>query len=618
MKIWRLYYLILICLISAFTHLANANDSINADDSGTTEPTIAQAKTFLMDAENHLSELRAEWGHAFWLASTYINVDSQFIYARAEQRYNDAGVKYGIQAARFDTVNLGAIDRRKMDLLKIALTVPPPGDPAKSRELSDIKAELLAIYGAGEYCRSTTSGERECLSGDRMEELMRTSRDPDELRVIWVGWRTVSPPMRAKYQRMIELGNEGSREIGYHDLSTLWRSQYDMDADTFAADIEKQWLKIKPFYDALHCHVRARLNEYYGDEVVPDNGPIPAHILGDQWAQEWTEVYDLVAPEGEKSRYDLNALVEANLPERDFEKDMVRIGERFFTSLGFEPLPITFWERSMLKAPVDHKSICHPMVQNIDNSRDVRLNMCMKRTAYDFTVIHHELGHSYYSLAYQHQPYLFQDGANSGFHEAIGDTIFLSITPKYLKQINWLENEPDASADVEFLLKQALSKIAFLPFGLTVEKWRWRVFNGEIVPTNYNKAWWDLREEYQGVKPPVERLESDFDPGAKLHIAENTMYIPYFLSFIQQFQFHRSLCEVAGHSGPLHRCSIYGNKAAGQKLRDMMAMGRSRPWQDAMETITGSRELDASAIIEYFAPLKLWLDRQNKGRVCGW
>ncbi|MEQ8952803.1 MAG: M2 family metallopeptidase [Gammaproteobacteria bacterium] len=577
-------------------------------------PTLAEALAFLAVAEEQLRDTYTEASHASWIANTFISYDSQVVEAGAMERATALSVRLANEAARYNNVALDEPDRRKMEMLKQVLTLPAPQDPAKTRELAEIGSRLSAMYGSGSYCREV-NGAEQCLSGDQMENIMTTSRDPDELLDIWVNWREVSPPMKELYIRQVEIGNEGARELGYDNLSTFWRSKYDMDADELVADADAKWEQVKPLYDALHCHVRDELNQYYGDSVVPASGPIPAHVLGNQWAQQWSSIYDLVRPENTDLGYSLDDLVVTNVQS---EIEMVEIAEGFFTSLGFEPLPDTFWDRSMMLEPVDHQAVCHASAWNMNYEDDLRIKMCIDRSAEDFQTIHHELGHNFYQRAYNQQPILFQESANDGFHEAVGDTIALSITPSYLVQLGWLDEEPGTDGDLGYLMNMALDKIAFLPFGLLIDKWRWQVFNGEITPAEYNQAWWDLRRQYQGIVAPVERSEANFDPGAKYHIPGNTPYLRYFLAFIQQFQFHRALCDAAGYEGPLHRCSIYGNEAAGQKLMAMLEMGASRPWQEAMEAMTGQRELDASAIIDYFAPLQQWLEEQNQGRSCGW
>jgi peptidyl-dipeptidase A len=291
---------------------------------------------------------------------------------------------------------------------------------------------------------------------------------------------------------------------------------------------------------------------------------------------------------------------------------MVKYGESFFTSLGFESLPASFWERSLFTKPQDREVVCHASAWDVDAQKDVRIKMCIKINDEDFVTVHHELGHNYYQMAYAPQSYLYQDSANDGFHEAIGDTIALSVTPEYLKKIGLIDQVPDASSDIGLLLKMALDKIAFLPFGYLVDQWRWKVFSGEVKPQDYNKAWWELVGKYQGLAAPVARSEKDFDAGAKYHIAANVPYARYFLATVLQFQFHRALCRIAGYKGPLHRGSIYGNKEAGAKLKQMLAMGMSRPWPEALKALTGEDRMDATAIVDYFAPLKKWLDEQNK------
>lgn len=568
----------------------------------------ASAEAFIEKAEADLADAARYINHAAWLAATYINIDSQFIEARASKEYTLKAVQY---AKQWDLANLDPRTRRKLSILRAGVSFPSPDDEALAAELSQIGSAMQAMYGQGEYCRE----DGQCLDLIAMSDILATSDDPALMLKLWQGWREVSPPMRPLYERQVEIANAGARDLGFDDLSVMWRSNYDMTAEEFAVDVDAQWQKLKPLYQALHCHVRAKLNEKYGDAVVPVTGKIPAHLLGNMWAQTWGNIYPAVKPAADEATYDLTKIIEKKGLS---ELDMVRIGEGFFSSLGFAPLPDTFWQRSLFTKPQDRDVVCHASAWNLDDQDDLRIKMCIQKNAEDFYVIHHELGHNYYQRAYKDQPFLFRNSANDGFHEALGDTISLSITPSYLVDIGLLEQEPPAGDDIGYLLEQALDKIAFLPFGLLVDKWRWQVFSGETPPEQYNQAWWDLRGEYQGIAAPVARSEQDFDPGAKYHIPGNTPYTRYFLAFIQQFQFHRALCDAAGYQGPLHRCSIYGSEAAGDKLKAMMTMGQSRPWQEAMAAITGQPELDASAIVDYFAPVKVWLDEQNRNRQCGW
>ncbi len=604
MKLFRL-----MALTAILASTAGCQQTAQSTEAESTA-SVQEARQFLQEAEQKLEAAAEYASHAAWLSSNFINVDSQFVSARADQEYTLLSVKYAKQAARFDDLDLDASERRKLDRLKLDLSFPAPDDEKLAGELANIGQKMQAMYGSGEYCN-----DKRCYSLEEMNDIFASSRDAALLEELWTGWRQVSPPMRPLYQRQVEIANAGAQGLGYDNLSVLWRSKYDMDPDAFAADVDKQWRKVKPLYDALQCHVRTKLNEHYGDDVVPNSGKIPAHLLGNMWAQTWGNVYDLVKPENSEQSYDLNELIARSGMS---ELDMVKTGEAFFSSLGFEPLPDTFWQRSLFTKPRDREVVCHASAWNVDNKDDLRIKMCIKKDAEDFQTIHHELGHNYYQRAYNQQPYLFKASANDGFHEAVGDTVALSITPSYLMDLGLLKKEPPVEEDLGYLMRMALDKIAFLPFGLLVDKWRWQVFSGELSPEAYNKGWWELREHYQGISAPNERSEANFDPGAKYHIPGNTPYIRYFLAFIQQFQFHRSLCETAGYEGPLHRCSIYNNKAAGEKLHAMLQMGASKPWPDAMAAMTGQRELDASAIIDYFAPLKAWLDEQNRDRQCGW
>ena len=574
-------------------------------------PTAAEATAFLAEAETRLLALANEASRAGWVQSTYITDDTEVLSALANERIIAASVDYAKKATRFDKVSLPPDLARKMRLLKNSLTLAAPSNPKESEELTQIVARLEGSYGKGKYC---PPGQDKCLDLEDITKILATSRDPKRIEEVWTGWHTISRPMRKDFARYVELANKGARELGFSDTGAMWRSKYDMPPADFAKELDRLWEQVRPLYVSLHAYVRAKLREKYGD-AVPAKGPIPAHLLGNVWAQDWSNVYPLVAPKDADPGYDLTAILKQRKTDA---LQMVRYGEGFFTSLGFEPLPKTFWERSLFTKPRDRDVVCHASAWDVDNVNDLRIKMCIDITAEDFTTIHHELGHNFYQRAYNTQPYLFRDSANDGFHEAIGDTIALSITPEYLVKLGFIDKSPDASKDIGLLLSLALDKLSFLPFGLLIDQWRWKVFSGEITPENYNRAWWELRLKYQGVAPPNARTEADFDPGAKYHVPANVPYTRYFLADILQFQFHRALSKISGCSTPLNRCSIYSNRAAGERLGKMLAMGQSRPWPDALEELTGQRQMDATAIRDYFAPLQKWLDQQNEGRPVGW
>ncbi|MEL4273082.1 M2 family metallopeptidase [Shewanella xiamenensis] len=596
--------------------LSACNDAQSKADATTANknaPDKAQAIAFIQDAEAQMAQLSIEANRAEWIYSNFITEDTAALSAAVGEKVSAASVKFATEAAKYANVELDPANARKLNILRSALVLPAPLDPAKNAELAQISSELNGLYGKGKYCFD----DGKCMTQPELSTLMAESRDPAKLLEAWKGWREIAKPMRPLFQREVELANEGAKDLGYANLSELWRSQYDMKPDEFSQELDRLWGQVKPLYESLHCYVRGELNNEYGDAIAPKTGPIPAHLLGNMWAQQWGNVYDLVAPNDADPGYDVTELLEQKGYD---EQKMVKQAESFFTSLGFAPLPESFWSRSLFLQPKDRDVVCHASAWDLDNLDDIRIKMCIQKTAEDFTVIHHELGHNFYQRAYKQQPFLFKNSANDGFHEAIGDTIALSITPSYLKQIGLLEDVPDASKDIGLLLKQALDKIAFLPFGLMIDQWRWKVFSGEITPAQYNQAWWELREKYQGVKAPTDRSEADFDPGAKYHVPGNVPYTRYFLAHILQFQFHKALCETAGDKGPVHRCSIYGNQAAGEKLNKMLALGASQPWPVALKEVTGTEMMDASAVLDYFAPLKIWLDEQNKAanRQCGW
>jgi peptidyl-dipeptidase A len=578
------------------------------------QPTAAEATAFVDQAEQRLLGLWIDRDRAQWVQSTYITSDTELLAAQANEKVIAASVELAKQAVRFDGLELPYDTARKLKLLKLALTMPAPSNPEETAELTRIAAAMEGMYGKGKYCRPGRP-ESECLDLQELSRILAESRKPEELKEAWVGWHAISREMKKDYERFVELSNKGARELGFPDTGALWRSKYDMPPDDFAAEVDRLWNQVRPLYEPLHCYVRAKLNAKYGDAVAPKTGPIPAHLLGNMWSQQWANIYEVVAPGAADPGYSLTEILKQKKAD---PVGMVRHGERFFTSLGFDPLPATFWERSMFTKPRDREVVCHASAWDVDQVEDLRIKMCIEINEDDFSTIHHELGHNFYQRAYNQLPPLYRDSANDGFHEGIGDTIALSITPKYLDELDFIAKQPDPSKDIGLLLRLALDKVAFLPFGLLIDQWRWRVFSGDITPAEYNQAWWDLKLKYQGVAPPVARGEADFDPGAKYHVPANVPYTRYFLAHILQFQFHRALCKEAGDSGPLNRCSIYNSKPAGEKLEKMLAMGLSRPWPEALATLSGEREMDATAIIDYFAPLKKWLDEQNKGQQCGW
>ncbi|MEM7482607.1 MAG: M2 family metallopeptidase [Acidobacteriota bacterium] len=601
--------LVALLLLAALPVIADSHEA--ADGTEEYPATAEGAAAFVDAAEAHIYELANAEARAAWVQSNFITVDTQAIAAAASEKALAARSSYARQAVRFDDLDLPYHVERRLQVIKLGGPIAAPADPAKTEELARIASDLEATYGKGKYCKDDGT----CLDLLQMTATLANSRNPEELLDVWVGWRTVAPPMRKPYQRFVELNNQGARELGFADAGAMWRSNYDMEPDAFAGELDRLWTQVQPLYEALHCHVRAKLLEEYGGEHLGTGKTIPAHLLGNMWAQGWANIYPLVAPPDADPGFDLTERLRATGMDA---VEMVRSGERFFSSLGFEPLPDTFWERSLFTKPADREVVCHASAWDVDNVNDLRIKMCIEINAEDFRTVHHELGHNYYQRAYNQQPFLYRNSANDGFHEAIGDTIALSVTPDYLQQIGLIDEVPDPSKDLGLLMKDALDKVAFLPFGLLVDQWRWKVFSGEVGPEEYNAAWWELREKYQGVSPPVARSEADFDPGAKYHIPANTPYSRYFLAHILQFQFHRDLCAIAGYEGPLNRCTIYGNEEAGEVLDEMLRMGASRPWPEALQVVTGGREMDATAVLDYFAPLKSWLDEQNASRQCGW
>ena len=578
-------------------------------------PTAADAKTFVEDAEAELLDLAIKAGRADWVYLNFITEDTEKLTADANARWTEKAVATAVEAAKYANVDgLDYDTARKLSMARTGLATVAPVAPGGADAVSELQAKMQGNYGKGQ---GTVGGKP--ISGNDIENRMLTERDPELLKEMWVSWHdNVGTPMKDDYTKFVELMNQGARDLGYADAGALWRSNYDMSPEEFAALTEKLWQEVKPLYEQLHCYTRTKLNEKYGDEVQAASGPIRADLLGNMWAQQWSTIYDMIAPKGSGDiGYNLTDLLVKNGYDAN---RMAKTGENFFSSLGFAPLPQTFWERSLFVKPADRQVVCHASAHDIDFKDDIRVKMCTQINSTDFDTWHHELGHNYYQRAYNNLAYSYQTGANDGFHEAIGDFITLSITPEYLVQIGLLKRSevPSADKDIGLLLDKALDKVAFLPFGLLIDRWRWGVFDGSIKPDQYTSEWVRLKHDYQGIMPPVERTSANFDPGAKYHIPGNTPYTRYFLSFILQFQFYEAACKMAGWKGPLHRCSFYGNKKVGAKFNKMLEMGASKPWPDALEAFTGTREMSGKSLMKYFAPLDKWLKQQNAGKRCGW
>jgi peptidyl-dipeptidase A len=581
-----------------------------------TVPAVAAAETadeFVARINREFADIWLEGNAAGWTQATYINADTELLNARATERWLAAFSKAVEEAKAFDGQPMSAASARAIKLLKLNVPAPAPNDPAKRNELATLLSGMQARYGAAKYC---PQGTESCRDEVQLKAVLEKSRDYDELLEAWRGWHDAARPLRADYQRYVVLANEGARSLGFRDLGAMWRSNYDMPADEFAQEAARLFRQVEPLYKELHCYARGRLAQKYGADKVPAGKPIPAHLFGNMWAQQWDAAYDLLEPYPGVSALDVDAALVAQGYDA---ARMTRSAEDFYRSIAFPALPQKFWERSMLTQPRDRDVVCHASAWEMDGKDDVRIKMCIRPTYEELRTIYHELGHVYYYLWYRDQPYLFKNGAHDGFHEAVGDTVTLSMTPAYLAQVGLVPAaRPSREAVINQQMKLALEKIAFLPFGKVIDEWRWKVFAGEIQPADYNASWWALREQYQGIAPPVARTEADFDPGAKYHVPANVPYTRYFLSFIVQFQFQKALCDAAGFKGPLAECSIYGNEAAGRKFGAMLAKGASQPWQDTLYELTGTRQMDASAILEYFAPLRAWLAEQNRGQQCGW
>ncbi len=608
--------LLITAILFSFLFLFLNSCSETIQTATNTKQNTESAAEFVDRVNAEIIELSKEAEKAAWVRATYLTPDTAYLATKASEKFLAFNSKINQEAKRYNLDDLTGDVARSVQFIKLGSSMPAPNDPEKRNRLAELNTEMEGMYGSGKHCKTNDSGEETCRDLQVLSKVMAKSRDYDELLDAWQSWRTISVPMRPMYEEFADLMNQGAKEQGFDNTGVMWKSGYDMPVADFEQETERLWSQVKPLYDQLHCYVGSKLTDHYGSDKIERGKPLPAHLFGNMWAQQWGEIYDLLEPYAGV----LNLDVTKGLEDKGHDPESItRLAEGFFTSMGLPALPDSFYKNSLLKKPRDRDVVCHASAWDMGNGNDPRIKQCIEPTEEELTTVHHELGHIYYYIMYKHLTPLLKGGAHDGFHEAIGDTVVLSMTPAYLKTIGLIDNDKlSEKAVINQQLKLALDKIAFLPFGKLVDQWRWKVFSGEISPENYNQAWWQLREYYQGIKPPVARSEADFDPGAKYHIPGNTPYTRYFLAHIMQFQFHKSLCETAGHTGPLHECSIYGNKDAGKRLGDMLALGASKPWPDAMQAVTGQRQMDASAIIDYFAPLMSWLEEQNKDQTCGW
>ncbi|XP_054986975.1 angiotensin-converting enzyme isoform X2 [Sorex araneus] len=574
-----------------------------------------KASKFLEEYEQKSQVVWNEYTEASWSYNTNISTENSKILMEKNAQMANHTVKYGLWARQFDVTNFQNASMKRMikkiqDIDRAALP------PEELTEYTQILLDMETNYSVASVCHDNGT----CLSLEPdLTSIMATSRNYEQLLWAWKGWRDqVGKSIRSSFPKYVELSNKAAQLNGYRDAGEGWQAVYETPA--LEQVLEQLLEELQPLYLNLHAYVRRALHRHYGSQHIHLEGPIPAHLLGNMWAQTWSNIYDLVVPFPSAPKLDVteNMIKQGWTPKRMFEE-----ADSFFTSLGMLPVPPEFWNKSMLEKPTDGREVvCHASAWDFYNGRDFRIKQCTTVNMEELLVVHHEMGHIQYFMQYKDQPMTFREGANPGFHEAIGDVLTLSVsTPKHLHSINLLSSENGGyEEDINFLMKMALDKVAFIPFSYLIDQWRWKVFDGSITKEHYNQEWWSLRLKYQGLCPPVSRSQDDFDPGAKFHIPANVPYIRYFIGFFIQFQFHEALCQAAGHTGPLHKCDIYKSKEAGKRLADALKLGFSKPWPEAMQLLTGQPNMSASAMLKYFKPLLDWLVTENgrHGEKLGW
>lgn len=607
----------------------------------TAAPADAGAAAFLARVDAEYRRTWPETTAAQWLSTTDAGPDAQRLAELADARARARLDAWLAEAGRHDNASLPAAQRRQLDLLWRLDTAPAPPLPAQRDQMGRLAGRLEGGYAAAAACQAATAA---CRPLPVLERVLADNRDYDAQLQAWRAWHDAAAPLHAPFRAFVALANAGARHRGQPDLGALWRSGYDMPPAQLEAEVERLWKQVAPLYGQLQCYAGRRLQEAYGRRGTLPGGLLPAHLLGDMWQQDWSNAWDLLQPYPQAASPDVTDALQrrrqgrlraalAQVPAGDADarflagrdaaragaQDMARQAEAFYVSLGLPALPQSFWQRSQFVRPLERQALCEASAWDMDLAGDVRVRMCLAPNESDFLALVHEMGHLYYDLAYHAQPVLLQGGANDAFHEAVGDTAVLAMTPAWLHAAG-LAGAPgeDRRATINAQMRIALSRLPRLPFALAMERWRWGVFDGTIAPAQDNRAWWALKARYQGVAPAAPRADDAFDPGAKYHVAANIPYLRYFLADVLQFQLHAALCRAAGQDGALQACSIAGNAEAGRRLQAMMARGASQPWQRTLQELTGQNDFDAAPMLEYFAPLSQWLAEQNRGRDCAW
>lgn len=462
-------------------------------------------------------------------------------------------------------------------------------------------------------------GKQTCLKlAPDLTEIFSKNRDYDYLSQLWWKWReVVGKKIRSLVPQMVELKNKMAQLNGFSDYGEQLRAKYETDG--FEATVRRLNAQVAPLYRLVQAYVRDQLQETYNDTVIPSDGMLPASVLGDMWGRMWTEIYDIVEPYPNMTSMDRTPqMVQQNYTVRH----MYDITDEFYTSMGLKPMPRLFYNRSMLERPKGREVECHATAWDFFDGEDFRIRMCTEVNFKDLETVHHEIGHVQYFMQYAHQPFVYRDGANDGFHEAIGELMGMTMASvSHLRHLGLLsETDTPHENSINYLMRTALKTVSTIPFHYVNDLWRWELYRGEIPQDSWNARYWELKKLHVGVQPPVDRTEEHLDIFNIFHVTHDYDMIRYFTRTILQFQFAEALCDAAGYQGPLHDCDFSTSEAAGAKLAAMLSLGASRHWKDAMEQLTGTRDMDASAMLRYFAPLQQWLEDYVKERnlTVGW
>lgn len=573
----------------------------------TTVVTQADAQAYLDSYAAEFQRLYYASAQAEWESNTRIVAGDSSNAVRTKAA-NEAYARFVGSVANIERIRgfltqkdrLTTIQVRQFEAMLYAAANQPQTVPdVVRRRIAAETQQTETLYGY------TFMVDGKAVTPNQIDSTLRSSKDIADRRAYWEASKAVGPTLKPGIMNLRDLRNQTVQALGYPDFFTYQVSDYSMTTDEMLQMTDNLLRQIRPLYRELHTWARYELAKRY---AVPVPEQLPAHWLSNRWGQNWS---DLVSPSDGPS------------PDDAFKGKtaewVVRSSEDFYKSLGFSALPTSFYEKSSLyplPADASYKKNTHASAWHLDLENDLRSLMSVEPNAYWWETSHHELGHIYYYVSYTRPeiPLVLRSGANRAYHEAIGSLIGLASTQRPFLVGRGLVTASAGGDGRTQLLREALNYIVFMPWSAGVmTRFEHELYARNLPADQWNARWWELARRYQGIVPPTARGEQFADGLTKTHINDDPgQYYDYALSFALLFQMHNHIAKNILNQDP-RNTNYYGNTGVGDFLRTLMAPGASRPWRDVLRETTG-QELNANAMMEYFAPLYGWLQEQNRGR----